>query len=95
MATHGKAPGQQQGAFRSTLAQAQGQSANQQQIAGSVGGSVNPYGSMAVRNPMRPAPATPPAARNIAAKPPAAMPPAGRPNPAFARVQTPSLGLGG
>ena len=59
-ATRGKPAGQQASAFRSTLAGAQGLSANQQQIAGQQGGQVTPYGSMRVSSPMkaqRPAPA--------------------------------------
>jgi hypothetical protein len=64
-ATRGKPAGQQAAAFRSTLAGAQGLSANQQRIAGQQGGQVTPYGAMSVgRRP----------AQNVARRPPAPVP---------------------
>jgi hypothetical protein len=73
MATHGKPAGQQASAFRSTLAGAQGLSANQQRIAGQQGGQVTPYGTMSAGR--RPAQnVARPAARPAAAPAPVSPP---------------------
>lgn len=104
MATHGKPTGQQAAAFRSTLAGAQGLSANQQRIAGQQGGQVTPYGTMSVgrrpaqnvaRPAARPAAAAAPASPFARVATPALSPyPSPAPAQRFARVETPTLGYG-